>query len=450
MSFEFFLPCPRGLEAALAAELAEIAARHLNGAPFTAGAQVPGGVHFRGGWAAGMAANLHSRLASRVLLKLAHQPYRSEQDIYALALEQRWEQWFSANETLRVDVTAIKSPLRSLEFATLRVKDAICDRLREVSGERPNVDTAAPDVRVFVFLTATDCTLYLDTSGEPLFKRGWRLDKGAAPLRENLAAGILRLTGWTPGTPLYDPMCGSGTFLAEAAQVALNVAPGAERRFGFEKLRQYDRSVWQGLKAAALDAKQAAASSRKDLQIFGSDISGDMLDKARANFQRAGLPSIVLKQVDARGMSAPVAAPGILVANPPYGERIEVRGRGPRGEIRETGRDRREDRDSREARDSRESRDSRGTRDDEGFRRVHTDEPPDSEFFKALGDALKQRFTGWHAFILTSDRKLPGQLRLRESTKTPLFNGALECRLFRFDLIAGSVRQRPAGDTPAA
>ena len=450
MSFEFFLPCPRGLEAALAAELAEIAARHLNGAPFTAGAQVPGGVHFRGGWAAGMAANLHSRLASRVLLKLAHQPYRSEQDIYALALEQRWEQWFSANETLRVDVTAIKSPLRSLEFATLRVKDAICDRLREVSGERPNVDTAAPDVRVFVFLTATDCTLYLDTSGEPLFKRGWRLDKGAAPLRENLAAGILRLTGWTPGTPLYDPMCGSGTFLAEAAQVALNVAPGAERRFGFEKLRQYDRSVWQGLKAAALDAKQAAASSRKDLQIFGSDISGDMLDKARANFQRAGLPSIVLKQVDARGMSAPVAAPGILVANPPYGERIEVRGRGPRGEIRETGRDRREDRDSREARDSRESRDSRGTRDDEGFRRVHTDEQPDSEFFKALGDALKQRFTGWHAFILTSDRKLPGQLRLRESTKTPLFNGALECRLFRFDLIAGSVRQRPAGDTPAA
>jgi putative N6-adenine-specific DNA methylase len=281
MSFDFFIPCPRGLEAALAAELAEIAARHLNGAPFTAGAQVPGGVHFRGGWAAGMAANLHSRIASRVLLKIAHRPYRSEQDIYALALEQRWEQWFSARETLRVDVTAIKSPLRSLEFATLRVKDAICDRLREVSGDRPNIDTSAPDVRVFVFLTATDCTLYLDTSGEPLFKRGWRLDKGAAPLRENLAAGILRLTGWTAGTPLYDPMCGSGTFLAEAAQVALNIAPGAERRFGFEKLKQYEAKTWQTLKAAALDAKHAARASRADLQIFGSDISGDMLIKAR-------------------------------------------------------------------------------------------------------------------------------------------------------------------------
>ncbi|RKE26016.1 putative N6-adenine-specific DNA methylase [Paraburkholderia sp. BL23I1N1] len=431
MSFDFFLPCPRGLEAALATELAEIAAKHLNGAPFTAGAQVPGGVHFRGGWAAGMAANLHSRLASRVLLKIAHRPYRSEQDIYALAVEQRWEQWFSANETLRVDVTAIKSPLRSLEFTTLRVKDAICDRLREVSGARPSIDTAMPDVRVFAFLTATDCTLYLDTSGDPLFKRGWRLDKGAAPLRENLAAGILRLTGWTAGTPLYDPMCGSGTFLAEAAQVALNIAPGAERRFGFEKLKQFDAKTWQPLKAAALDAKHAGRDSRADLQIFGSDISGDMLDKARANFQRAGLPLIPLKQVDARGMTAPSAEPGILVANPPYGERIEVRGRNARGEIRE-------------------GRATREGRDDDSFRRAQ-EETPDSEFFQSLGDALKQRFTGWHAFILTSDRKLPGQLRLRESTKTPLFNGALECRLFRFDLIAGSVRQRPQNnDTPAA
>jgi putative N6-adenine-specific DNA methylase len=428
MSFDFFVPCPRGLEAALAAELAEIAARHLNGAPFSAGAQVPGGVHFRGGWAAGMAANLHSRIASRVLLKIAARPYRNEQDVYALALEQRWEQWFSANETLRVDVTAIKSPLRSLEFATLRVKDAVCDRLREVSGARPSIDTGAPDVRVFAFLTATDCTLYLDTSGEPLFKRGWRLDKGAAPLRENLAAGILRLTGWAPGTPLFDPMCGSGTFLAEAAQIALHVAPGVERRFGFERLKQYDVNAWQTLKVAAQDAKRAARAARSsDLQIFGSDISGDMLDKARANIARAGLPDLPLKQIDARGMTPPSAAPGILVANPPYGERIEVRGRGPRGEIRTPARE---------------------ARDDDAFRRSHAD-TPDSEFFQSLGDALKQRFTGWHAFFLSSDRKLPGQLRLRESAKTPLFNGALECRLFRFDLVAGSVKARPASGDQA-
>lgn len=419
--FDFFAPCPRGLEAALAAELAQIAARHAI-APYDAGAQVPGGVHFRGAWAAGMAANLHSRIASRVLLKIAHRPYRNEQDVYALALEQPWERWFASTQTLRVDITAIKSPLKSLEFATLRVKDAICDRLREKTGARPSIDTAQPDVRVFAFLTAGDCTLYLDTSGEPLFKRGWRLDKGAAPLRENLAAGILRLAGWTPGTPLYDPMCGSGTFVAEAAQIALGVAPGVERRFGFEKLKQYDITAWQTLKVAAMDAKRAARSKRDDLLIFGSDISGDMLEKARANLERAGVPSLWLKQIDARNMTPPVAAPGVIVTNPPYGERIEVRGRGPRGDVRETGK-------------------NRGG--DEAFRRTHADSP-DSEFFRALGDALKQRFAGWQAFMLSSDRTLPGQLRLRESAKTPLFNGALECRLFRFDLIAGSIRQRPA------
>lgn len=422
MSFEFFAPCPRGLETALAAELAETAQRRLPPGALDVGAEVPGGVHFRGNWAGGIAANLHSRIASRVLLKIAQRPYRSEQDIYALAREQRWEQWFSANETLRIDITAIKSPLRSLEFATLRVKDAICDRMREKSGARPSIDTAYPDVRVFAFLTAGDCTLYLDTSGEPLFKRGWRLDKGAAPLRENLAAGILRLTGWTPGTPLYDPMCGSGTFLAEAAQVALDIAPGLTRSFGFERLKQFDSAAWRHLKSEANTARNAAQSKARELHIYGSDISDVMLEKARANFARAGLGNVPLKQLDARNMTPPEDAPGILVANPPYGERIEVRGRNARGEARPT-----------------RERDDDG----EGFRRAESD-APDAEFFHALGDALKQRFTGWRAFVLTSDRKLPGQLRLRESAKTPLFNGALECRLFRFDLIAGSVRQRPA------
>lgn len=424
-SFDFFAPCPRGLEATLAAELAEIADTLASGGrtpSFEPGAQAPGGVHFRGGWAIGMAANLHSRIASRVLLKIAERPYRNEQNIYELAAEQPWETWFSANETLRVDLTAIKSPLRSLEFATLRVKDAVCDRLRSISGARPSVDTAQPDVRIFAFLTASDCTLYLDTSGEPLFKRGWRLDKGAAPLRENLAAGILRVAGWRPGTPLYDPMCGSGTFLAEAAQMALGIAPGAERRFGFEKLKQYEIGTWQAMKVAAMDAKRAGRGANADaLRIFGSDISGDMLDKARANLARAGVPSLPLKQLDARAITPPVDATGIVIANPPYGERIVVRGRGARGDVRE-----REDGD--------------------GFRRTQTD-TADAEFFQAFGDALKQRFAGWRAFVLTAERKLPGQMRLRESAKTPLFNGALECRLFRFDLVAGSVKARAGGTT---
>jgi len=421
--FELFAPCPRGLEAPLAAELRDIAYH----APLEVGATVAGGVHFRGEWPAVMAANLHSRLASRVLLRIAQRGYRNEQDIYALSLDQPWEHWFSPHQTLRVDVTAIKSPLRSLDFVTLRVKDAICDRLREERGERPNVDTANPDVRVYAFLTANDCTLYLDTSGEPLFKRGWRQDKGAAPLRENLAAGILALTGWRPGTPLYDPMCGSGTFLAEAAQIALEIAPGAYRNFGFEQLVRHDAKAWRALKDAA-EERQQQARGKTDLEIYGSDISGDMLDKARRNLARAGVPDLPLKQLDARNMTPPTAATGILLANPPYGERIEIRG--PRGEVREV-------------RDLRDPVHEAISDEEAKFRREQPDQT-DAAFFKAFGDALKQRFTGWQAYVLTTDRTLPGQLRLREALKTPLFNGALECRLFKFDLIAGAVRQRPA------
>lgn len=405
-SFDLFSPCPRGLEAVLASELGEIGMRH---APLSVGASVPGGVHFQGGWPAAMAVNLHSRIASRVLLKLVSRAYRNENDIYALAREQRWEQWFGPKQTLRIDMTAVKSPLKSVDFATLKVKDAICDRLRESAGDRPSIDTLTPDVRVFVFLDATQCTLYLDTTGEPLFKRGWRLDKGAAPLRENLAAGILRLSGWQPGTSLYDPMCGSGTFVAEAAQVALGIAPGSARRFGFEKVRGYDITAWQALKVAAMDARRAARVQTAELGIFGSDISGDMLVKARANLERAGVSGVPLKQLDARGVAAPSADPGVLLANPPYGERIEVRGR----------------------------------------RRLDDDEPAfqrggaqaDEAFFQSFGDALKRGFAGWQAFVLSADRGLPGKMRLRESQKTPLFNGNIECRLFRFDLVSGSLRK---------
>ncbi|MBN4668018.1 class I SAM-dependent RNA methyltransferase [Pandoraea nosoerga] len=429
-SFEFFAPCPRGLEEALAAELAELGRL----APVSVGQQVPGGVHFAGPWAAGMAANLHSRIASRVLLRVAQQGYRTEQDIYAFALAQRWEDWFSYQQTLRVDVTGVKAPVRSLEFVTLRIKDAVCDRLREKTGARPNIDTAQPDVRVFAFLTATDVTLYLDTSGEALFKRGWRLDKGAAPLRENLAAGVLRLAGWradtAAGMVLYDPMCGSGTFLAEAAQIALGVPAGAGRRFGFEKLKGYDITAWQSLKVQAMDAQRDARVRGAPPTIFGSDISGDMLAKARANLERAGVGDIGLKQVDARDMSPPVDRPGIVVANPPYGERIEVRGRRAS-----------RDRDGRD--DERDSPDMHGNRG--GFQRKQPD-GVDAEFFRAFGDVLKQRFTGWSAYLLTADMSLPGQMRLRESRRTPLYNGALECRLFRFDLIAGPVRRRADAD----
>jgi putative N6-adenine-specific DNA methylase len=397
-----FAPCPRGLEEVLVAELDELG---IGGAHATAG-----GVHFAASWPDVWRVNLHSRLASRVLVRIAQGRYRSEDDIHRLAKAQDWARWFDVDATLRVDTTAgsgrHKSPLRSLEFVTLRVKDGICDRFRDETGRRPSVDTRAPDVRVFAYLDATTCTLYLDTSGEPLFKRGWRSEAGEAPLRENLAAGILRLAGWKPGTALLDPMCGSGTIVVEAAQAALGIAPGATRAFGFEKLKNFDAAAWATMRSAAASPPDADARADAAL-IRGSDVSGDAVVLTRANLERAGVPAelattIAPKQVDARHVR-PEAAHGILVTNPPYGERIAIRG----------------------------ERSSRG------------DQGTDGElaaFFGEFGDTLKQRFAGWTAHVLTSDMDLQKKLRLAPDRRVVLFNGAIECRLFRFGLVAGTNR----------
>lgn len=409
MTQAFFAPCPRGLEPALADELREIAARPdvAQLAPFDVHREVPGGVHFSGQMPAAYAVNLHSRLASRVLLRVAARGYRHEDDIYELARSQRWDQWFGPDETIKVEITSQRSPLRSLNFVALRVKDGICDGMRERLGGRPSVDTASPDARIYAHLTEFDCTLYLDTSGEPLFKRGWRMEKGEAPLKENLAAGILRLAGWVPGQterPLYDPMCGSGTFLVEAAQIALGIPSGGGRSFAFEWLRGVDQRSWKALK------EQARAGARtSSLTIAGSDISTDMLAMARANWQRAGLPGeLATKQVDARFVQPPFAEPGLVLINPPYGERIAVRGE---------------------------------------RRPVETEVPLDSaeeaaanQFAAAFSSTLKQNFSGWQAWIFTGDLSMPKRLRLKESRRVPLYNGNIECRLFRFDMVKGGNR----------
>ena len=236
----FFASSPRGLEQLLAAELASLGARSVQA--------VPGGVAFSGDWKVCYAANLWSRLASRVLWRVAEFEYAGEGDIYEAARKVDWMRLFSVERTLRVNVSAQKSPLKSLDFATLRIKDAVCDRFRDSLGSRPSVDRASPDVRVHAFLDASRGAFYLDTSGEPLFKRGWRAGAGEAPLRENLAAGIVMLSGWKPEEPLLDPMCGGATLLVEAAAMARGRAPGANRRFGFEKLKVFDSKLWSKIK----------------------------------------------------------------------------------------------------------------------------------------------------------------------------------------------------------
>src|SRR6266581_7680282 len=228
-SESFFASSPRGLESLLEKELVSFEAGSVQ--------SVAGGVAFSGSWEICYRANLQSRIASRVLWRIAEFAYRDENDVYAAAKAVDWPAFFSVERKIRVNVTAQKSPLKSLEFATLRIKDAACDRFRDALGHRPDVDRTAPDVRIHAFLEEKKGVLYLDTSGEPLFKRGWRVGQADAPIRENLAAGIIRLTGWQPGEPLLDPMCGGATLLVEAAAMARGRAPGEKRGFGFEKLR---------------------------------------------------------------------------------------------------------------------------------------------------------------------------------------------------------------------
>jgi putative N6-adenine-specific DNA methylase len=383
----FFAVCPRGLEPLLAGELRALGAQQV--------APEGGGVGFRGTIRTAYAANLASRIASRVLWQLAADDYRDERDLYERARAVAWERHFDARQTLRVDLSASRSPLRSLDFATLKIKDAVVDRLREATGARPSIDRARPDVRVFAYLDERRLALYLDLSGEPLFKRGWRAEKGEAPLKENLAAGLLMLAGWTPEVPLLDPFCGSGTIAIEAALMAADRAPGLNRRFAFERLAGFDAAAWQELKSQAAAAIDDSVPAR----IAGTDISSLVVDTARGNAQLAGLQNwlddgrLSFAAGDAR-QSLPIAAGGMIVANPPYGEQSA----------------------------------------------------PKSATVPALmrdfGDRLKESFSGWTAWLLSSDRDLPGQMRLHETRKTVLYNGAIECRLFRFEMVTGQYRQR--------
>jgi putative N6-adenine-specific DNA methylase len=407
----FFLPCAAGVEEFLAQEVHALTGR--------AGQDLltlRGGVRVRADWRDALKLNLHSRLAQRVLVELAHAPYRNENDLYAIASGVAWEIWFTPKQTFKIETTAQHSPLQSLNFATLRIKDAVADRFRaKAHGVRPSIETQWPDCRVFAHLTTDTCTLYIDTSGEPLFKRGWRQDKGDAPLKETLAAAMLAASGWwNPETgevsaqPLYDPCCGSGTIAIEAAQIARGMAAGALRRFGFEKLLPFQAHVWHAIRQEA-----EAAVADRGVRIFGSDVSHRMVDFAERNAERAG----VAQAVEFRGGDAlqrmPPVESGVIMLNPPYGERIEVGGVAGASGAGRSG-----------ARESAQS-----------------DEGDGGEFFPQLATHWKKNYAGWTAWVLTPDLKLPRQMRLKESRRVPMWNGPIECRLFRFDMVAGSARK---------
>ena len=378
-TYSLFITCPRGLETLLADELTLLGCGDIQPGD--------GGVAAKGTMEAVYRINLHSRVASRVLLQLTKGAYRSEQDIYKLARNIRWSQWFAVENTFKVQVEGKRAQVKSLDFIGLKIKDAVCDAFRDECGERPSVEKQRPDVRVHAFMNDKTIQIFIDTSGEALFKRGYRQEAGEAPLRENLAAGLLLLSGYDGSQPFQDPFCGSGTLAIEAALIALKRAPGLMRRFGFEKLKNFDKALWMKIKQAAREA----ALDQVAAPIAGSDNDRQMIRIARQNAEAAEVADwVVLETADAQNVR-PNGEGGIMVSNPPYGVRLA------------------------------------------DVQMLHG-------LYPQLGSWLKQHYAGWQIGMFTGDRDMPKLMRLQPKRKIPLFNGKLDCRLFVLDMVKGSNR----------
>jgi putative N6-adenine-specific DNA methylase len=381
--FNCFATTSRGLEELLSEELRALGATNTNA--------VNAGLEFRASMNDIIRMNLHSRLASRIMIQLGVSGYRNDdsaEDIYRLAHKIDWQKWFHVGNTIKVATNAVNSPLKSLEFVTLKVKDAICDHFNEHVDSRPSVDKMNPDIRIYNFLTKDSVTIYLDTSGETLFKRGYRKLKLEAPIKENLAFGLIKLSGWTPDKPFYDPMCGSGTLAVEAISYGLNIAPGLNRTFAFEQFMNFDKSHYENIKN---QAKNAIKKDQK-LQIFASDINRKAVEIAKQNFQQIGLDKYVkFDHGDFIYKKAP-AENGVLITNPPYGIRLD-------------------------------------------------EQDNLANLYPQIGSTLKKCFSGWDCYFFTGDLRMPKLVRLKPTRKVPLFNGALECRLYEFKMVSGSNRK---------
>ena len=377
-SYTLFATCPRGLEPVLVRELEQLQCQNIEASD--------GGVSCKATMAQVYAANLHSRVASRILLRLTKARYRSEDDIYKTAKNIRWADWFRLEQTFKVKIEGKRARVKSLDFVGLKIKDAVCDAFRDQFGARPSVDKSRPDIRIHAFVGEDEIQIFIDTSGEALFKRGYRQDAGEAPLRENLAAGLLLLAGYDGSQPFQDPFCGSGTIVIEAAWIAAGRAPGLMRRFGFERLKNFDPETWQTLRRRAQDAIRAPSAP-----ISGSDSDRRIIQTAKANAVAAEVENFIRFDTLDVLAARPNGEHGILISNPPYGVRL--------AEVQTL-----------------------------------------QALYPQLGTWLKQHYAGWLAGMFTGDRDMPKLMRLAPKRKIPLYNGNLDCRLFLLDMVKGSNR----------
>lgn len=386
----FFASCPKGLEYLLRDELIALGAEDVH--------ETLAGVRFSGNLETAYRACLWSRLASRILLPVAEFDAASDEALYAGVQSIDWAQHIAPNATMAVDANTAQSKLAHSQFLAQRVKDAVVDQFRERGDVRPNVDTEEPDVRINVRLRRDRATVSIDLAGSPLHRRGWRQTQGEAPLKENLAAAMLLRADWpavyTQGGGLLDPMCGSGTLLIEGALMVADVAPGLRRSYyGFLGWKQHDIALWRSLLDEANRRAEAGLPVLRSC-FFGSDADSRMVQTAKRNAQEAGIAGfLTLDRHDMQHVRPPSGmTQGLVITNPPYGERLGERESMPK-------------------------------------------------LYRALGETLRDHFTGWHAAVLAGDAELGRATTLRAERKYALYNGALETVLLTFEL-------HPRDDTP--
>ena len=371
---DFFATTAKGIEEVLADELTALG--------IAVAAVEAGGVRFTGDMNACYRANLWLRTASRVLMPLACFPCDSPQSLYDGVRGISWHELITPEMTLSVDCNLRDSALTHSGFVALKTKDAIVDAIRDRFGSRPDVDTRDPDLRVNVHLVKNRCTVSLDTSGIPLDRRGYRLDRNEAPLRETLAAALVMLSGWDGTVPLADPMCGSGTIAIEAALKSTCRAPGLLRSgFAFQRWPGFDAGLW----GALLEEAGATALDSLPETVLGCDRSAGALKVARQNAARAGVAAMITLKQQEMSDFAPPPGPGILLFNPPYGRRL-----GEEDELK--------------------------------------------PLYRKIGDIMKQRCTGYTAYLFTGSADLAKCVGLRASRRIVLFNGPIECRLLKYEL----------------
>ena len=330
-------------------------------------------------------ANFHLRTALKILKPIAEFEVSKRDELYDHAKKIPWTSYLALGKSFAIDSTVQSEMFVNTMYASLKVKDAIVDHFREVTGKRPSVNPEDPDIRINVYLMGNHCILSLDSSGESLHKRGYRVGQGDAPINEVLAAGMILLTGWHGEKDFLDPMCGSGTLLIEAAMIARGIPPGMYRKsFGFEQWPDFDEQLFADIYNGEYEKEFTG-------KIVGSDISIKDIALARSNIKNASLTKVIELQVQDFVKLAPPFEQGIIITNPPYGERMK----------------------------------------------------PQSiaELYSAIGNTLKNRFTGYEAWIISSSLDGLKSVGLKPAKKIDLFNGALACSYRCYELFRGTHKQ---------